>query len=444
MVDRHIRAPLTGAALALMPWPALAANQPAPIQMQALVDSGDTAWILAASALVLLMTLPGLALFYGGLVRARNLLSVVLQCAGIAAVASLLWIGLGYTLAFGAPSAAAPSWLGGGNAILLADLGSVRPGTTIPETAFALFQMTFAVIAPALMVGAWAERARFGFVLGFAGLWSLVVYAPVAHWIWGGGWLASQFGTLDFAGGLVVHTTAGVSALVVALLIGPRTGFPEKVMRPHAPALTMAGAALLWVGWIGFNGGSALGANDNAASAILATHLAASAAALTWMLTERIALGKPTGIGWATGAIAGLAAITPAAVFVSPAAAVLFGILAALVSYGTIQQIKGRWRIDDALDVFAVHAVAGILGAVLLAVFLSERLGGTGYFGAATMASQLVAQLLGVGAVALWSAFASAILALMVSAVAPMRVSEAEEETGLDLAAHGERAYDPD
>ncbi len=410
-----------------------------------MVDSGDTAWILAASALVLLMTLPGLALFYGGLVRARNLVSVVLQCAGIAAIASLGWIAVGYTLAFGAtPGSAAPSWIGGGNAVLLADIGSVRPGTRIPETAFALFQMTFAIIAPALMIGAWAERARFGFVLGFAGLWGIVVYAPVAHWIWGGGWLASLFGTLDFAGGLVVHTSAGVSALVVALLLGPRAGFPERPIRGHAPALTMAGAALLWVGWLGFNGGSALGANDNAASAILATHIAACAAALTWMLTERLAHGKQTGIGWATGAIAGLAAITPAAVFVSPGAAMLLGVLAALVCYGTIQQIKGRWRIDDALDVFAIHGVAGMLGTVLLAVFLSEKLGGTGYFGGATMASQLIAQVVGVGAVALWSAFASAVLALMVSAVVPMRVSEADEETGLDIAAHGERGWDPD
>ncbi|MEE4153907.1 MAG: ammonium transporter [Erythrobacter sp.] len=412
--------------------------------MEVVVDTGDTAWILAASAFVVLMTLPGIALFYGGLVRAKNLVSLVLQCAAIAAVASLAWIAVGYTLAFGAVRPDAPSWLGGGNALMLADLGPVRPGTRIPETAFALFQMTFAMIAPALMVGAWAERARFGFVLGFAGLWGLVVYAPVAHWIWGGGWLASLFGTIDFAGGLVVHTSAGVSALVVALLLGPRSGFPHKVLRGHAPALTMAGAALMWTGWFGFNGGSALGANDNAASAILATHLAASAAALTWMLIERLTLGRATGIGWATGAIAGLAAITPAAVFVSPGAAMLLGTLAALVSYGTIQQIKGRWRIDDALDVFAVHAVAGILGTVLLAVFLSDKLGGTGYFGEATMASQLVAQLVGVGAVVVWSAFASAVLALMVSAVVPMRVSEADEEAGLDLAAHGERAYDPD
>ena len=404
-------------------------------------DTGDTGWIIAASALVLLMTLPGLALFYGGLVRAKNLLSVLLQCASIAAIASLAWVAFGYTIAFGQVS---NGWLGSGNALMLADLGSVRPGTAIPESSFALFQMTFAVIAPALMVGAWVERARFPWVLGFAGLWVLIVYAPVAHWIWGGGWLATQFGTLDFAGGIVVHTTAGVSSLVVVLLLGARQGFPKKPMLPHAPALTMVGGALLWVGWFGFNGGSALGANDNAASAILSTHVAASAAALTWLLAERIAIGKPTSIGWATGAIAGLACITPAAVFVSPGAAMLFGALAALVCYGAIQQIKHRWKIDDSLDVFAVHGVGGILGTLLLGVFLSKELGGTGYFGGATMASQLGAQAIGIGVVIVWSAVGSAIIALMVSVVFPMRVSDDDEIEGLDIAAHGERAWDLD
>jgi len=405
-------------------------------------DTGDTGWIIAASALVLLMTLPGLALFYGGLVRAKNLLSVLLQCASIAAIASLVWITLGYTLAFGQVS---NGWIGSGNALMLSDLGSVRPGTAIPESSFALFQMTFAVIAPALMVGAWVERARFPWVLGFAGLWVLIVYAPVAHWIWGGGWLATQFGTLDFAGGIVVHTTAGVSSLVVVLLLGARKGFPEKPMLPHAPTLTMIGGALLWVGWFGFNGGSALGANDNAASAILSTHVAASAAALTWMLAERIAIGKPTSVGWATGAIAGLACITPAAVFVSPGAAMLFGALSALVCYGAIQQIKHRWKIDDSLDVFAVHGVGGILGTLLLGVFLSKELGGTGYFGDATMASQLGAQAIGIGVVVMvWSAVGSAIIALMVSVVFPMRVSDDDELEGLDIAAHGERAWDLD
>ncbi|WP_366519654.1 ammonium transporter [uncultured Erythrobacter sp.] len=404
-------------------------------------DTGDTGWIIAASALVLLMTLPGLALFYGGLVRVKSFLSVVLQCASIAALASLVWVGIGYTLAFGQVT---NGWIGGGDFLMLSNLGTVRPGTAVPESTFALFQMTFAVITPALMVGAWVERARFPWVLGFCGLWLLIVYAPVAHWVWGGGWLATRFGTLDFAGGLVVHTTAAVSAIVVVLLLGPRKGFPEKPMLPHAPALTMVGAALLWVGWFGFNGGSALGANDNASSAILSTHIAASAAALTWLLAERIAVGKPTSIGWATGAIAGLATITPAAVFVSPGAAMLFGALAALVCYGAIQQIKLRWKVDDSLDVFAVHGVGGILGTLLLAVFISKELGGTGYFGGATMASQLGAQAIGISAVMVWSAVGSAIIALMVSVVFPMRVSEDDELEGLDISAHGERAWDFD
>ncbi len=408
---------------------------------QAVMSGGDTAWILASSALVLLMTLPGLALFYGGLVRAKNVLSVVLQCGAVAAMASILWVAFGYTLAFGSVSG---GLIGGGNALMLADLGTVRPGTAIPESTFALFQMTFAVITPALMVGAWVERARFSWVLAFCGLWGLIVYAPTAHWLWGGGWLASSFGTLDYAGGLVVHTTAGVSALVIALLLRRRTGFPEKPALPHSPVITVMGAALLWVGWFGFNGGSALGANDNASSAIINTHLAASAAALAWLAIERLTLGKPTSVGWSTGAIAGLATITPAAVFVSPGAAMLFGILGALVCYGTIQQIKLRWHIDDSLDVFAVHGVGGMLGTLLLAVFLSPDLGGIGYFGQADMASQLGSQAIGIGVVALWSAIGTAIVALMASAVFPMRVDAEDELEGLDITEHGERGWDMD
>ncbi len=405
----------------------------------AVPDTGDTAWILASAAFVLLMTLPGLALFYGGLVRSKNLLSVVLQCGAIAAAASVLWVIAGYTIAFGPVTT---GWMGGGNALMFDNLGTVREGTLVPESTFALFQMTFAVITPALMVGAWVERARFAWVLAFCALWGLVVYAPVAHWLWGGGWLASQFGTLDFAGGLVVHTTAGVSALLVAMLLGKRDGFPKKLMLPHAPALTMVGAALLWVGWFGFNGGSALGANDNASSAIINTHIAASAAALTWLLVERLALGKPTTIGWATGAIAGLATITPAAVFVSPGAAILFGVAGSMVCYGAIQLIKLKWHIDDSLDVFAVHGVGGLLGTMLLAVFLAPELGGTGYFPGMDMGSQLFAQFVGIGAVALWSAIGTAILALMVSAFFPMRVKQDEEIEGLDVTSHGERAWD--
>lgn len=406
-----------------------------------LADSGDTAWLLTSAALVLLMATPGLTLFYGGLVRAKSFLAVLVQVGAIVAVASLLWVAVGYTLAFGDVSS---GWLGSGNALMLRDLGTVRTGFAVPESAFALFQLTFAAITPALIAGAWADRARFGWVVGFSALWSLVVYAPVAHWVWGGGWLATRFGTLDFAGGIVVHTTAGVSALVAALLLGRRQGFPRTLMLPHSPALTMAGAGLLWMGWFGFNGGSALAANDDAASAILNTHVAASMAALVWLAIEKWQVGKPTSVGFATGAVAGLATITPAAGFVSPAAAMLFGALAAGVCYAAIQLIKQRLEIDDSLDVFAVHGVGGMIGALLLALFLDPALGGTGYAPRMTMASQLGAQAIAVGAVALWSAVATVIAALAVSFVVPMRVSEEAERDGLDLASHGERAWDFD
>ena len=407
----------------------------------AVSDSGDTAWILVSSAFVLLMTLPGLALFYGGLVRAKNFLSVSVQCGAVAAVASLAWIVVGYTLAFGPVGS---GWLGGGGAWMLNNLGSVREGLTIPESTFALFQMTFAAITPALMVGAWVDRARFGWVVAFCALWSLLVYAPVAHWIWGGGWLASAFGVLDFAGGIVVHTTAGVSALVVALLLGRRNGFPRTLMLPHAPGLTMIGAMLLWVGWFGFNGGSALTATDDASSAIINTHTAASAAALFWILLERITVGKPTSVGFATGAIAGLATVTPAAGFISPGAALLFGVSAAMLCYGAIHLVKHKLCIDDSLDVFAVHGLGGMLGSLLLGVFLSTSVGGTGYAEGMGMASQLGGQALAIVVVALWSAVATAIIALGVSLFMPMRVNEDQERDGLDIASHGERAWELD
>ena len=408
-------------------------------------DSGDTAWVLVSAAFVLLMAAPGLTLFYGGLVRAKSFLSVLVQCGAIVAVSSLLWVVCGYTLAFGpvGPDAFG-GWLGGGDALMLRDLGNVRDGYAIPESAFALFQLTFAAITPALMAGAWIDRARFGWVLGFCALWGLVVYAPVAHWIWGGGWLATKFGTLDFAGGIVVHTTAGVSALVAVLLLGKRQGFPKTLMLPHSPALTMAGAALLWMGWFGFNGGSALAANDDAASAIINTHIAASMAALAWLAIEKWKVGKPTSVGFATGAIAGLATVTPAAGFISPAAAMVFGVVAATVCYAAIQLVKQRLKIDDSLDVFAVHGVGGITGSIMLAFFLHPALGGTGYAEGMGMTSQLGAQLAGVGVVALWSVVATAIVALAVSMLIPMRVSEDEERDGLDLASHGERAWEFD
>jgi len=429
---------LTAPALALALLPVVALAQDGQVDV---ADSGDTAWILVSSALVLMMCTPGLSLFYGGLVRSKNFLSVMVQCGAVAAVASLLWIVTGYTLAFGEVG---NGWLGGGNAWMMIDLGNVRDGYAIPESTFALFQMCFAAITPALMVGAWVDRARFGWVIGFCALWSLIVYAPVAHWVWGGGWLASRLGTLDFAGGIVVHTTAGISALVVALLLGRRQGFPKTLMLPHSPSLTMVGAALLWVGWFGFNGGSAVAANDDAAAAIINTHAAACTAALVWLLIEKFAVGKPTSVGFATGAIAGLATVTPAAGFISPGAAIIFGAIAAALCYPAIQLVKKTLQIDDSLDVFAVHGVGGMAGSLLLAFFLSPDLGGVGYAEGMGMGKQLVAQLAGVGVTLLWSAVASAILAVAVSVVFPMRVTEDAEREGLDITSHGERAWELD
>lgn len=403
-------------------------------------DTGDTAWILISSALVLLMAMPGLTLFYGGLVRAKNFLSVLIQCGAIAAVGSLLWILIGYTMAFGPVGS---GWLGGMDALMLGNLGNVRDATDVPESAFALFQMTFAAITPALMAGAWVDRARFGWVVAFCALWGLLVYAPVAHWVWGGGWLSSQFGTLDFAGGIVVHTTAGVSALVIAMLLGKRQGFPKTLMMPHSPVLVVVGAGLLWVGWFGFNGGSAVAANDDAASAIINTHAGASAAALVWILIERFMVGKSTAIGFATGAIAGLATVTPAVGMISPGSAILMGVAAAAVCYPMIQVIKAKLGIDDSLDVFAVHGVGGITGSLLLALFMSPVLGGTGAEDY-SIVGQLGSQTVGVLVVAAWSAVASAVLALGVSWILPMRVSEDSEREGLDISSHGERGWEFD
>ena len=427
---------LSAAALTIAASPAFAAQPDFP-PVPVIMNSGDAAWILTASALVLLMTLPGLALFYGGLVRSKNFLSVVMQCFGIACISSLIWVTIGYSLVFAEGSA----FLGGTGLAMLANLGEVFPGTTVPESGFALFQMTFAIITPALMIGAWVERARYGWVMAFTSLWLLFVYIPVAHWVWGGGWLAG-LGAIDFAGGIVVHTTAGVSALVVALMIGRRHGFPKKMIPPHAAALTMAGAAMLWVGWFGFNGGSALAANFEAGAAILNTHVAASMAALTWALVEKIRFGKSTGIGIATGVIAGLATITPAANVVGTGGAMLLGFLAGLVCFGFVGLIKRRFAIDDSLDVFAVHGVGGMLGTAMLAILMVPALGGTGYGEGVTMIDQLISQLSAIGVVALWSAFATAALVWIVGLVLPMRASEEQEHQGLDLSTHGEKAWD--
>jgi Amt family ammonium transporter len=356
-------------------------------------------------------------------------------------MASVIWIAVGYSLAF---SVNGNSYIGSPeNFMFNGLLDSVREDQTIGELAFALFQMTFAIITPALIVGAWVERARFGWVVAFSALWSLLVYIPVTRWVWGGGFLAEQ-GVIDFAGGIVVHTTAGISALVVALMLGKRIGFPKTLMLPHSPALTVAGAGLLWVGWFGFNGGSALAASDAAASAIINTHVAASVAALVWILIERFKVGKSTAVGFATGAVAGLATITPAAGTVGPGGAIIIGLLAGLVCFWCVGLVKGTLKIDDSLDVFAVHGVGGMLGSLLLAIFASESFGGVGYAEGAGMGSQLWVQLKGVAIVAVYSAVVTLIIGYMVSMVLPMRVSEDQERDGLDISSHGERAWDLD
>jgi len=408
----------------------------------ATTDSGDTAWVLTATALVLLMTLPGLALFYGGLVRSKNFLSVLIQCGAITAIVSAVWIVVGYSLSF-APSEG--GWIGSLTNVMFGNLDTVREGQSIGEPVFAMFQMTFAIITPALIVGAWVERARFGWVIAFCALWSLLVYAPVCYWVWGGGWLASDWGVIDFAGGIVVHTTAGVSALVVAVMLGKRAGWPKQVILPHSPALTVVGAALLWVGWFGFNGGSALTASDfGAGTAIINTHFAASMAALVWILIEKIKVGKSTAVGFATGAIAGLATITPAAGSVGPMGALILGTLAGGICFYMVGFVKNKLGIDDSLDVFAVHGVGGILGTLGLAILASESFDGLGQAEGMTMGSQFVSQLVGVSAVAVWSAVVTLIIGYMISMVIPMRATEDAERDGLDIANHGERAWDFD
>ncbi len=399
-------------------------------------DHGDTAWVLAASALVLFMTLPGLALFYAGLVRAKNTLSVMLHCVAIACVASVLWVAIGYTLAFDGDG----PLLGGLGKAFLVNIGRDQTFGQIPEMAYVVFQMTFAVITPALIVGAYVERIRFGAVLIFSALWLLVVYAPVTHWVWGGGWL-DKLGVMDFAGGLVVHATAGVSALVLAMMLGRRDGFPRDLHPPHNPGMTMMGAGMLWVGWYGFNGGSALAANGSAATAILVTHCSASMAGLVWAALERWRFGRASMVGVVTGVVAGLATITPASGYVGPAAGLALGAAGSVVCFFAVEFVKHRLKIDDSLDVFAVHGVGGILGSLLVAVFASSALGGAGYGAAHDMAGQTGVQALGVAATIAWSAVATVAIGWLTRAIVGLRARDDEIEEGLDLTYHGERAY---
>jgi Amt family ammonium transporter len=402
-------------------------------------NSGDTAWVLTATALVLMMTLPALALFYGGLVQSKNVLSVLSQCVVIACLMSVLWFVAGYSIAFGDGGAGNAFW-GGLDKAFLNGVTATSESGTLPETVFIMFQMTFAIITPALIVGAYPERTTFASVLLFSSLWMLLVYAPVAHWVWGaGGWLFEQ-GVRDFAGGLVVHATAGSSALVFAVLVGKRKHFPHEMRPPHSPVLVMIGAALLWVGWYGFNAGSALSAGQAAGNAMLVTHLSASTAALVWMAIEWIKFKRPGLVGTVTGLIAGLATITPAAGSVGPLGAVIIGAVAAIVCYYAVAFIRARLGIDDSLDVFAVHGVGGVLGTLIIPVLATVGPLAPG-LGEVTMGQQAWVQLQGVVAVIAWSVVMTFVIVKAMGFLTPLRVKPEAEIEGLDMAAHGERAY---
>ncbi len=400
------------------------------------LNQANTAWILTASALVLMMTLPGLAMFYGGLVRSKNVLSVLMHCVAIACLSSVLWLAIAYSFSFGEGS----PWLGGFEKAFLLNMSRDAVNGTLPESVFFLFQMTFAIITPALIVGAFPERIKFGPVLIFSGLWLIVVYAPVAHWVWGNGWLMS-LGVMDFAGGLVVHATAGTSALVIAAMLGPRDGWPKELRPPHNPGLTIIGAGLLWVGWYGFNGGSALTADAAAGNAILATHMSASVAGLVWMAIEWMRFGRPSVVGTVTGVVAGLATVTPASGFISPLGGCILGVAGAIVCFFAVDFVKHKMKIDDTLDVFAVHGLGGILGTVLVAFLAHPALNGAGFGDNADAMAQLKVQLMGVAATVVWSGVMTAIMVAVIRATVGLRASPDEVEEGLDLTSHGERSY---
>ncbi|ARB45551.1 ammonium transporter [Alloalcanivorax xenomutans] len=408
------------------------------------LNQADTAWILTATALVLFMTLPGLSLFYGGLVRGRNVLSVLMQCFAIACLVSLIWLVAGYSLAF-TDGGAANAWIGGLDLAFFAGMTRESLSGSLPLSLHALFQMTFAIITPALIVGAFAERMRFGAMLAFSGLWVLLVYVPVCHWVWGGGWLA-ELGLYDFAGGTVVHITAGVAALVAALELGRRKGWPGQAMMPHNMTMTVTGAGMLWVGWFGFNGGSALAADGNAAMAMLVTHISAAAGSLAWVTMEYLKFGKPSALGIATGMVAGLGTITPASGFVGPGAALVIGLCAGVLCFYMVLVVKQKWRIDDSLDVFPVHGVGGILGTLLAGVFASTELGVFSGFGFAKpdygMLQQVGVQALGVVVTFVYTAVVTWGVLKLVGLFSPLRVTPDEETQGLDLALHEERGYD--
>ena len=409
------------------------------------LSGADTAWLLTATALVLFMTLPGLSLFYGGLVRVRNVLSVLMQCFALAALMSLVWFVAGYTLAFGSGGVEQGPWLGDLGNLFLAGISLDGVNGSIPDSLFVMFQMTFAIITPALIVGGFAERMRFSAMLVFCVAWVLLVYAPICHWVWGGGWLGSM-GLQDFAGGTVVHVTAGVAALVAAVMMGPRRGFGSVAMPPHNLTMTVTGAGMLWVGWFGFNAGSAVAADGSAAMAMLVTHLSAACGSLAWMTMEWLRHGKPSVLGIVTGMVAGLGTITPASGSVGPAAAVVIGLTAGVVCYSATIALKNRLKIDDSLDVFPVHGVGGALGTLLAGIFCSPNLGifsGNGFSdGIDSIAGQLGVQATGVAATFIYTAVVSWVLFKVVDGLIGLRVDTDEETIGLDLVLHDERGYD--
>lgn len=400
------------------------------------IDSGDTAWILTATALVLLMTLPGLALFYAGLVQSKNIISVLMHHFAIAALMSILWVIAGYSLAFSGDGA----WVGDLANSFMSNITFDSASGTIPESVFAAFQMTFAIITPALVIGAYVERMKFAAILLFSAIWLLAVYAPVTHWVWGGGIMA-EWGVLDFAGGIVVHATAGTAALVCALVIGKRRGFPTSVQPPHNPVLTMIGASMLWIGWFGFNGGSALGAGNSAGMALLVTHIAAATASLVWMFIEWFRFGRPSLVGIVTGMVAGLATVTPASGFIGIPGGLILGLAGGVACYVAVDLIRVRLKIDDSLDVFAVHGVGGILGSLLVAYLALPAFGGLGLADGETAGSQFMVQLASVAITVLWTGIASYVILKVIGAVIGLRVDQQDEIEGLDLSQHGERGY---
>ena len=400
------------------------------------IDSGDTAWILTATALVLLMTLPGLALFYAGLVQSKNIVSVLMHHFAIAALMSILWVVAGYSLAFSGDGA----WVGDLANSFMSNITLDSASGTIPESVFAAFQMTFAIITPALIIGAYVERMKFAALLMFSAIWLLVVYAPVTHWVWGGGIMA-EWGVLDFAGGIVVHATAGTAALVCALVVGIRRGFPTSVQPPHSPVLTMIGASMLWIGWFGFNGGSALGAGNSAGMALLVTHIAAATASLVWMFIEWFRFGRPSLVGIVTGMVAGLATVTPASGYIGVPGGLILGLAGGVACYVAVDLIRVRLKIDDSLDVFAVHGVGGILGSLLVAYLALPAFGGLGLADGVTAGSQFMVQLSSVAITVLWTGIGSYVILKVIGAVIGLRVDQQDEIEGLDLSQHGERGY---